>query len=191
MKTAKNAVITFLELSLITGIIYPLGISGLAQVLFNKQANGSLIYNDKGQAVGSELLAQKFTSARYFWPRPSAVDFATIPSGASNLGPTSAVLKAAIADRSAALRQAHQLPAEAAVPAELVHGSGSGLDPHITVEAARFQLERICRERSLDGLQKQALFQLVEQQVEPQTAGVLGARRINVLLLNLKLDELK
>ena len=126
--------------TILTGVFYPLAITGVAQWAFRDKANGSLIERD-GKIVGSELLAQQFQGARYFWPRPSAGNYATVPSGASNLGPTSAALQSNVAARAAAIRAANKLPADASVPADLLFTSGSGLDPHISPEAARLQVD--------------------------------------------------
>lgn len=175
MKTLLHALLTFATLTLITGVGYPLLVTGIARVAFAHQANGSLITSADGKLLGSELLAQEFKSPRYFWPRPSAAAFATVPSGASNLGPTSAALKLVISDRAAALRKAHNLPDNAPVPAELVQASGSGLDPHISADAARFQLKRVCTARGLD---------------EALVSALIGDGQVNVLKLNQTLDTL-
>jgi K+-transporting ATPase ATPase C chain len=131
------------------------------------------------------LLAQKFTGDRWFWPRPSAVDFATVASGASNLGPTSSNLVTTVAGRAAAFRAAHGLAADARVPAEMVFASGSGLDPHLSPEAARLQAGRVAQARGLDPARVRTL---VEAHVESPQLGVLGEPRVNVLRLNLALD---
>ena len=173
MNTSIHALRTFVTLTAITGIAYPLLVTGIAKVSFTHQANGSLIVTSNGQPIGSELLAQEFKSPRYFWSRPSAAAFATVPSGASNLGPMSTALKQAIADRASALRKAHNLPDNAPVPDELVQASGSGLDPHLSAEAAGFQLKRVCAARGLD---------------ESRVSALIGDGLVNVLALNRKLD---
>jgi K+-transporting ATPase ATPase C chain len=178
-----------LVLTLLTGVGYPLAVTGLARVFFSRPAHGSLVVAN-GMPVGSELLAQRFTNATNFWPRPSAADFATVPSGASNKGPTSADLKKAIEERAGALRAAHGLAADAPVPPELLLASGSGLDPHLSPEAARFQIARVARARRLDAPGMRTLAELVERSIEPPQWGMFGAPRVNVLGLNLALAGL-
>ena len=175
--------------TVITGVFYPLAITAIAQLAFHDQANGSLVERD-GKLVGSALLAQQFTGAKYFWPRPSAATYGTGTSGlaassGSNLGPTSAQLQTNVRNNAKALREAHKLPAAAPVPADLVYASASGLDPHISPEAARFQMARVAAAR---GLSEDQVKALVEKFVEPPQWGFLGEARVNVLLLNLALD---
>jgi K+-transporting ATPase ATPase C chain len=173
--------------TVLTGLVYPLVITGVAQLAFRDKANGSLIQHD-GNVVGSELLAQQFTGDKYFWPRPSAGGYATMPSGASNKGPTSADLQKAVQERAAAFRAAHKLAADAPVPADMVFASGSGLDPHISPEAARIQIARVAAAR---GVSEDSIKALVEKFIEPPQWGILGEPRVNVLLLNLALDQRK
>lgn len=177
----------FLSLTLLTGIVYPLAVTGVAQALFSWRAGGSLVRVD-GRVAGSDLLGQKFSAARYFWPRPSSVDYATIPSGASNQGWSSAQLKKAVADRRAALEAGH---GSQAVPAELLFTSASGLDPHISPEAALYQLDRVATARGFDADRRQKLLALIGQKTEAPMWGFLGQPRINVLQLNLSLDSLQ
>ena len=179
-----------LVLTVLTGVVYPLLVTAIAQVAFPRQANGSLVLMN-GRVVGSMLLAQGSTNLANFWPRPSAAGFATVPSGASNKGPTSADLKRAVQERAAFLRRAHQLPPDAPVPADLLFASGSGLDPHISPQAARFQIARVAQARHFAAEQQQRLAQLVEQSIEPPQLGFLGEPRVNVLKLNLALDALR
>jgi K+-transporting ATPase ATPase C chain len=174
-------------LTLITGIIYPLVVTGIAQLVFPAQAHGSLLMDGK-QVIGSALLGQANSDPRYFWPRPSATDYGTLPSGGSNLAPTSAELAAAVVQRAADFRAAHNLPADAAVPVEMLFASGSGLDPHISPDAARLQAGRVAAAR---GLEESQVAALVEANVKGPQLGFLGQPRVNVLLLNLALDELE
>jgi K+-transporting ATPase ATPase C chain len=171
--------------TILTGLVYPLVVTGVAQWAFHDKANGSLIQRD-GRPIGSSLLAQPFTGDRYFWPRPSAADFATVPSGASNLGPTSASLQSKVADRAKAFRTAHHLADHAPVPADMVFASGSGLDPHISPEAARLQIARVATAR---GVSEDAIKALVEHFVEQPQFSFLGEPRVNVLIINLALDR--
>ena len=178
MKTILQSLRIYVVLTLLTGIVYPIAMTGIAQLLFPKQANGSRIV-ENGKLIGSDLLAQKFESPRYFWPRPSAADYATVPSGASNKGPTSADLKKAIDERRAKLGEA--------APVDLLTASGSGLDPDISPEAARFQISRVAAARNISN---QRISALVERTVEPPQFGFLGEPRVNVFRLNRALDKL-
>jgi K+-transporting ATPase ATPase C chain len=189
MKTILPALRLFAVLTLLTGAVYPLAVTGVARLCFPKPACGSLIER-RGMVVGSGLIAQNFTNAAYFWPRPSSGGFATVPSAASNKGPTSKDLRQAVEDRAARWRQAERLPADAPVPAELLLASGSGLDPDISPEAARFQMERVARARGFTPEQRQRLSDLIEQSIEPPQLGILGEPRVNVLKLNLSVDSL-
>jgi len=174
----------------VCGVVYPVAMTAVAQLAFPDKANGSLVRRD-GKLVGSELLAQPFTGERYFWPRPSAATYGTGPSGiagssGSNFGPTSAQLQTNVRSNAKALRDASKLPANAPVPADLVYASASGLDPHISPEAALFQVSRVAAAR---GMPEEKVRALVEQHTEPPQWGFLGEARVNVLLLNLALDE--
>ena len=173
--------------TIIAGVAYPLVMTGFAQLLFHKQANGSLIERN-GQIVGSELIAQQFTGDKYFWPRPSAGSYATVPSGASNLGPTSQALQSNVTANATAFRTGNKLAADAPVPADMVFTSASGLDPHISPESARLQVARVAATR---GIAEEQVGALVENFVEPPQWGILGEARVNVLELNLALDELQ
>ena len=179
MKTILQSFRIYVVITLVTGIIYPLAMTGVAQLLFPKQANGSRI-TEQNKLVGSDLIAQKFESPKYFWPRPSSADYATVASGASNKGPTAADLKKSIDER----RQKFGVDA----PVDLLTASGSGLDPHISPEAARLQIARVAAARDMS-IQK--VSTLVDQTVEQPQLGFLGEPRVNVLLLNRALDQLR
>jgi len=186
MKTLWQAFRILVWLTIVTGLAYPLAMTALSQWLFPKQANGSLLERD-GRVVGSALLAQRFDDPRFFHPRPSACDYQTIPSGASNQGPTSLNLRDQITTRAAALLAEG---AKAPIPPDLLTASGSGLDPHISPQAARFQMERVVKARKLSAAQKERLAELIARQTEPPQFGIFGEPRVNVLLLNLDLDRL-
>jgi potassium-transporting ATPase KdpC subunit len=179
MKTTLQSIRIYIVLTVLTGVIYPLVMTGVAQLLFPKQANGSRII-ENGKLIGSDLLVQKFESPKYFWPRPSAADYATVASGASNKGPTSADLKKAIDDRRGKFGKD--------APVDLLTASGSGLDPHISPEAARSQIPRIAATRNMS---IQEISALVDQTIEQPQLGFLGEPRVNVLRLNRALDQLR
>jgi potassium-transporting ATPase KdpC subunit len=186
MKLFIQSILLTIVFTVLTGILYPLVITGIAQIAFRDQANGSLIVRD-GKVVGSELLAQQFTGDKYFWPRPSAGGYATVPSGASNLGPTSQALQSNVTANAAAFRTGNKMAADAPVPADMVFTSASGLDPHISPEAARLQIARVAAARGIGADQVKAL---VEKFVESPQWGIFGEERVNVLRLNLALDDL-
>ena len=190
MKTLIRPALTlFILLSLITGLIYPLLVTGIGQALFPKQAAGSLIERD-GKRVGSRLIGQNFTDPKYFWGRPSATgpypNNAAASSG-SNLGPLNPALKEAVEGRVKALRDADPGNADP-VPVDLVTASASGLDPHISPAAADYQVTRVARAR---GLAPETVRNLVVQQTEDRQWGIFGEPRVNVLELNLALDGLR
>ena len=188
-KELRPALISFLILTLVTGIAYPLLVTGIAQAIFPHQANGSLIVKD-GKPIGSELIGQPFSDPKYFWSRPSATS--PMPdnptsSGGSNLGPTNPALIDAVKGRAEALKSAD--PGNTApVPADLVTTSASGLDPDITPAAAEYQVQRVARVRKLP---VEAVRQLVAKHTEGRQFGFLGEPRVNVLELNLALDALR
>lgn len=172
--------------TVLTGFAYPLLVTSLAHLFFRDQAHGSLIVRN-GHITGSTLIAQKFAADRYFWPRPSASDFGTVPSGASNLGPTSRILRSNVLSRIEGVQRMLSIPADGSVPADLVFQSGSGIDPDITPAAARLQIHRVALARHLPEAKLRAV---VAQCTEPPQFGLLGEARVNVLLLNLAVDRL-
>ena len=188
MKTFGIALKIFLVLTILTGVIYPLLVTGIAQVIFPHQANGSLILKDN-KIIGSELIGQQSDSIIYFTSRPSAIGNNPLPSGGSNLGLTSAKLKIQVTERKNKFIAFNQLDKNAEVPSEMLFASASGLDPHISLEAAMLQVNRIAEARHLNTAQKQQLVQLIEKQTEKPQFFCLGESRVNVLLLNLNLDE--
>jgi potassium-transporting ATPase KdpC subunit len=188
LKELWTAVVATVILCLIVSGVYPVVIWGLAQGLFPHQANGSLIERN-GQVVGSELLAQGFSGARYFHPRPSAAGtgYDPLSSGGSNLGPTSQKLIDGIKANAAQYRQENGLGAEAVVPADAVTASGSGLDPHISIRNARLQIPRVAKER---GLTEDVVSAQVAKATEHPFLGIGGDPGVNVLKLNIALDAI-
>ena len=173
---------------LLSGLLYPLAVTGVAQVAFPRRAGGSIVLDGSGRPVGSELLAQGFSSPGYFQPRPSAAGekgFDPMASGGSNLGPTSAKLRDRAAADLARLR-AENPSASPSVPSELVTTSGSGLDPHLSPAGALWQVPRVAAAR---GVSEARIRAVVEDSVEGRELGLLGELRVNVLLLNLSLDR--
>lgn len=180
-KILLQSVIALGLMTLLTGVIYPLSVTLVARVLWPTKANGSIV-RINNQIIGSELLAQQFTGETYFWPRPSATSYGTVPGGASNLGPTSQKLKDSINERRKSFSD------DSNVPYELLLTSGSGLDPHISPMAAKYQISRIAE---ASGLSKGQLEALIDSNTESPIFGILGKERVNVLKLNLALNELK
>jgi K+-transporting ATPase ATPase C chain len=184
----------FVTLTLITGVIYPLVVTGIAQAVMPHQANGSIIAGENGKSdsvgVGSELIGQQFTDPRYFWSRPSATGPAPYNAAAStgsNYGPTNPAQLDAVRGRVEAIRQA-QGDEATPVPIDLVTASGSGLDPHITPAAAAYQAPRVAKAR---GLSEDALRRAIAEHTEGRTFGIFGEPRVNVLKLNLAIDRLE
>lgn len=180
----RTAVLMTVATTLLLGVAYPLLVTGLAQTLFRDNANGQLIYRD-GRLIGSRLIGQRFESERYFHGRPSAAGsgYDAAASGGSNLGPTSRALSTRVASEVERLQRENP---DQPVPVDLVTTSASGLDPHISPDAARFQVPRIARERQISG---DRLDALVTELIEPRQFGLLGEPVVNVLLLNLEVDR--
>jgi K+-transporting ATPase ATPase C chain len=184
----RPAVVTLLGLMVVTGLVYPLVVTGISQVCFNSRANGSLLYRE-GKAIGSKLIGQPFEDPAYFWGRPSATG--TIPydgaaSTGSNLGPSNPALLSVVTVRVRSLRASdpdNHLP----IPVDLVTASASGLDPHISLAAARYQVGRVARAR---GLSEAQVDRLIEEYSQGRSLGVLGEPVVRVVELNLALDRL-
>jgi K+-transporting ATPase ATPase C chain len=188
MKLIKETAIIFLVLTAITGLIYPLAMTGIGQIFFHHQANGSII-EQSGRKIGSELIGQEFNQPGYFWSRPSAtggVSYNAAASSGSNLGPSNPALLNAVKTRIDKLKLADP-EQNGPIPVDLVTASGSGLDPDISPAAAEFQLERVAKARSI---QVDELRQMVKQQIAYRQFGVLGESRINVVKLNPLLDKI-
>jgi K+-transporting ATPase ATPase C chain len=188
LKQTRSAIVTLVLFTILTGVIYPLAVTGIGQLLFPHQANGSLVKSKEGKIIGSELIGQSFAGPGYFWGRLSATSPFAFNAGlsyASNLGPNNPALLDAVRKRVADLHAAdssNTLP----VPVDLVTASGSGLDPHISVAAALYQVPRVARVR---GVSMEKVRQLVQESTEDRQLGILGEPRVNVLRLNLALDS--
>lgn len=184
VKELRLALFLTLLMTVLTGLVYPLTVTGIAQLVFPSAANGSLIHDEEGKPVGSELIAQNFTRPEYFHPRPSAVAYDAQMSGATNAAPTSKRLIEKITERTEAARAGI---GERQIPIDIVTASGSGLDPHISPAAALIQAPRIA---GLRNMAEGDLWTLITTHIEDRTFSVLGEQRINVLKLNLALDRL-
>jgi potassium-transporting ATPase KdpC subunit len=184
-----TCLIIFVVFAILTGLAYPLFMTGFAQVAFKNKANGSIVQQD-GKIVGSSLIGQSFTGPNYFHGRPSAAGtngYDATASGGSNLGPTNPALTEAIQQRAAQVRQENGLAANAKVPADLVEASASGLDPDISPESALLQVKRVARARNLP---EAVVLELVKSRIQNRQLSFLGEPRVNVLELNLALDRM-
>ncbi len=181
----RSALMIFVLLTALTGVIYPLAVTVVAQVAFPHRANGSVLLHE-GKPVGSELIGQHFDDSRYFWCRPSAttVPYDAASSTGSNLGPTNPDMIKSVKERVVAMRSAHP-DQTVGVPIDLVTTSASGLDPHISPAAAEYQVSRVAKAR---GLNVEDVRRMVAEHMEGRTLGILGEPRVNVLRLNLALD---
>lgn len=184
LQTSLHAIRALVFFTVVTGIAYPLAVTGVAQIAFRDKANGSLIIKDQ-KVVGSQLISQPFSDPAHFWSRPSATSPMTYngaSSSGSNLGPTNPALREAVAERIRALGEARP------VPVDLVTASASGLDPHISPAAAEYQVARVAKAR---GVPEENIRALVTQHTEGRQFGILGEPRVNVLILNLALGTIK
>lgn len=193
MKTSGKPIIVaakmILFFTILTGLIYPLMITGLAQVFFPGKANGSLVMKN-GKVIGSELIGQQFKDSTYFWPRPSATEYGTMPAGGSNLGPTSSDLRKKVEERRHAFIIANRLDDKTPVPADMLFASGSGVDPHISLQSAMLQVGRVAASRRLSTAKANELRSLVLKCTEKPQFSFFGEERVNVFMLNLELDKL-
>lgn len=190
LKQWSKGLAMLLVMTVLTGIAYPLVMTGLAQLLFPNQANGSILYKN-GQTVGSALIGQSFSDPRYFHSRPSVAGpngYDATASGGSNLGPTNKNFLNQVGQRAKTIRQENGLSENQSVPSDLVTASASGLDPDITPEAALLQVPRIAKTRNVS---EDAVRTLVQESITPRALGIFGEPRVNVVQLNLRLDNLK
>jgi len=188
MKDIKPAILLFVIFTIICGSIYPAVVTGVASAIFPNQAKGSFVVDKTGKEIGSRLIGQPFSGRKYFWPRPSSTaDFGYNPmaSGGSNSGPTNPDFIKTVGDRVKAL---HDAGVTGSIPADLVEASASGLDPHISLEAARLQIPRVAKAR---GMSEEDVQKLVFSNTEERQLGFLGEARVNVLLVNVALDGAK
>lgn len=190
MKTFIISLKIFLFFTVLTGIVYPLLITGIAQVVFPGKANGSLI-SVNNKIVGSELIGQQFDTVVYFSSRPSAVSYNPLPSGGSNFGLTNAKLKNLVKERKEHFISFNHLDSLTEIPSEMLFASASGLDPHISPRAALLQVERIAKSRNFNNDQKQKLMKCIKNLTETPQFLCLGEDRVNVLLLNLETDKIQ
>jgi K+-transporting ATPase ATPase C chain len=190
VKTFILSLKIFLFFTILTGVIYPLIVTGIAQIVFPVKANGSLIISDN-KPIGSELIGQQFDSTIYFMSRPSSILYNPLPSGGSNYGLTNLKLKNLVVEREHQFNAFNQLDSLSEIPSEMLFASASGLDPHISPKAALLQVNRIAKARSFDSNQKLKLEQLIRMHTEPPQFLCLGEERINVLLLNLETDKIR
>ncbi len=189
-KQISIAIKFLLIMTLLTGIIYPVLLTGIAQVAFPEKANGSFI-KKHGKILGSKLIGQKFDSSAYFWSRPSAIDYNTVPSGASNFGPTSIKLVSQVNERRKTFITGNNLQDTTSIPGEMLFASASGLDPHTSLEAVLLQVKRIAAVRHFNSRQEQSLHDLIMRNREKRQYAILGEERINIVQLNIGLDEIK
>lgn len=189
MKTIIISLKIFLFFTILTGILYPLLMTGIAQVIFSAKANGSLIVKDN-ITIGSKLIGQQFDSTVFFASRPSVISYNPLPSGGSNFGLTNAKLKNLVNERKSQFIAFNNLDSLTFIPSEMLFASASGLDPHISPEAALLQVNRVARARHFDNNQKKRLLQSIKDLTEMPQFFCLGEDRINVLILNLELNRL-
>jgi K+-transporting ATPase ATPase C chain len=189
MKIWIQSFLMLVVMTVITGVAYPLFVTGVGSVFFKDHAQGQLVMKDN-KVVASKILAQKIVSPKYFWPRPSGADYNGASSSGTNLGPTSAGLKKQYEDRLKALKEAHP-EQQGEPPQDLLFASGSGLDPEISPAAAFYQLNRVAKARNLNEEQIHRLRVLVESLVRKPTLGFMGDSRVNVMELNFALDQMK
>lgn len=191
MKKQINIALRLLLIfTLITGVIYPLLISGISNVFFHDKAHGSLVEKD-GKIAGSSLIGQANDSAAYFWPRPSAVKYQTLPSGASNYGWSDKRLQEQVKERKQSFIKGNMLSDTIIVPAEMLFASASGIDPDISQQAALLQSDRVSKARNFNTAEKEELIRLIAKMTEKRQYSIFGEERINVFLLNLNLDKIK
>jgi K+-transporting ATPase ATPase C chain len=190
MKTFMISLKIFLVLTILTGVVYPLLITGIAQLIFPANANGSLLVRDN-QIVGSKLIGQQFDSAVYFTSRPSMILYSPLPSGGSNYGLTNIRLKDLVNARKHDFCYFNQLDSLTVIPSEMLFASASGLDPHISPQAAFLQVDRIAKARNFDEVRKQMLIKCITGLTEDPQFLCLGEKRVNVLLLNLETDKIQ
>ncbi len=189
-KELMTSIKMLILITIITGLVYPLLILLIGQTIFPNQSNGSML-TKSGKIIGSELIAQKFEQNKYFWPRPSSQEYNPMPSGGSNLSPTSQQLQNAVNDRKQKLLKADPTKTEKDIPSDLLYASASGLDPHISPAAALFQVDRVARARGFDSNKKDEIIRLIGRLTEDRDWKIFGEKRVNILRLNAELDGIQ
>lgn len=189
MKDSWHTLKLFAWMTFITGIVYPLLITGIAQLTMGEKANGQFLERD-GKLIGATLIGQKFENEKYFWSRPSAIDYKPLPSGGSNLGPTSELLRKTVEERKEHILKFHH-DKSVKIPSELLYASGSGLDPHISYAGAQFQIDRIVHARKWDAnVGREKVNTIIDKHAQRRKFIFFGHYYLNVLQLNLALDEI-
>ena len=184
----SKSILALVLFTLLTGIIYPFVITLIGQIIFPVEANGSMIKKNN-KIIGSKLIGQNFSDSVYFHSRPSSINYNPMPSSASNLGLSSDLLHKQVSERKKDFKQRNNIPDSILIPPDMIFASASGVDPHISFEAAKLQVNRIIKSRKLDSNEVKTLNNLIDSQTEYPQFGVLGNKVVNVLVLNLKLDE--
>lgn len=184
-KVLLTSLKAFVVFTLLLGVVYPLGITGIAQVTMKKQADGSIIYRD-GKVVGSEKIGQKFEGEEYFHSRPSAVNYDASKSGGTNFGPTNEKLKTDLTSRIAKVRAENNIATNVNIPSDMVTSSGSGLDPNISIENANLQAKRVAKKRKLT---ENEVKEIIVKNTDSDFIGIWGQESVNVLKLNIALDS--
>lgn len=189
MKTFIISLKIITIMTFITGIVYPLTITLLGQIIFPYQSNGSILYKDNLK-IGSELISQSFESDKYFWSRPSCNNYNSSSSGASNMSFTNKQLKEKVNELRKNFIEKNFLDNNQEIPNEMIFCSGSGLDPHISIESVKLQIKRVCKSRSFDNYKKERLENIINKITEKPQLFILGNKKINVLKLNIELDKI-
>jgi len=189
MKAITTALKVLFMMTILTGIVYPVLVTSIARTFFQEKADGSLI-TFQGKIIGSQLIGQRFDSIIWFTSRPSAINYAPLPSGGSNFGPTNKIFLNLVKERNVTFVHKNLLNDSTKVPSEMLYASASGLDPHISPRAALLQVDRIAKARGFNKKQTEKLYALIDRMTEMPQFHLFGEKRINVFMLNLELDKI-